>query len=191
MNCPVCQKEIQNDLSVCFACGAMKNDSVREELAVKVTSSGRKQLPAIPQIIPQFSPLVVTETMSNANLKNPKFNSPGNSKIEFAASAPAKIPNLVEFQPKKRRDSRMAAATAKFSAKTRRSETGNKRKARRRGRADNRGNRRPAVDERRNADSYRASKSESAKRAGTHRKITANFHRHAGNRRWGRKEFRD
>ena len=35
MNCPVCNKELASTLSICLGCGAMKNDSVREELEVK------------------------------------------------------------------------------------------------------------------------------------------------------------
>ncbi len=35
MNCPVCHKEIASTLSICPSCGAMMNDSVRQELEVK------------------------------------------------------------------------------------------------------------------------------------------------------------
>lgn len=40
MNCPVCQRSLAPTLSICPACGAMMNDSVREELESKI-SSGR------------------------------------------------------------------------------------------------------------------------------------------------------
>ena len=38
MNCPVCQRSLAPTLSICPACGAMKNDSVREELESKISS---------------------------------------------------------------------------------------------------------------------------------------------------------
>lgn len=40
MNCPVCARELAATLSICPSCGAMMNDSVREELETKI-SSGR------------------------------------------------------------------------------------------------------------------------------------------------------
>ena len=36
MNCPVCKRSLAPTLSICYACGAMVNDSVREELQPKV-----------------------------------------------------------------------------------------------------------------------------------------------------------
>lgn len=38
MNCPVCQRSLAPVLSICPGCGAMMNDSVREELELKLTS---------------------------------------------------------------------------------------------------------------------------------------------------------
>jgi uncharacterized RDD family membrane protein YckC len=35
MKCPVCQRELAPTLSICLTCGAMRNDSVREELQLK------------------------------------------------------------------------------------------------------------------------------------------------------------
>lgn len=37
MNCPSCNRNLASTLSVCFSCGTMLNDSVREELALKIT----------------------------------------------------------------------------------------------------------------------------------------------------------
>lgn len=37
MKCTVCQRELAPDLSMCVRCGAMKNDSVREELEMSLT----------------------------------------------------------------------------------------------------------------------------------------------------------
>src|SRR5262249_28974449 len=36
MNCPVCNRQLAPTLSICFTCGAMVHDSVREELQTKV-----------------------------------------------------------------------------------------------------------------------------------------------------------
>ena len=38
MNCPVCKRSLAPTLSICFACGAMVNDSVREELETTIVS---------------------------------------------------------------------------------------------------------------------------------------------------------
>jgi uncharacterized RDD family membrane protein YckC len=40
MKCQVCDRDFAAELSICPKCGAMINDTVREELAVKVTPSG-------------------------------------------------------------------------------------------------------------------------------------------------------
>lgn len=36
MTCPVCKRELEPTLSICYACGAMVNDTVREELESKI-----------------------------------------------------------------------------------------------------------------------------------------------------------
>jgi len=36
MNCPVCNRLLAPTLSICFTCGAMVHDSVREELQTKI-----------------------------------------------------------------------------------------------------------------------------------------------------------
>src|SRR5262245_29023581 len=36
MNCPVCNRQLAPTLSICFTCGAMVHDSVREELQTKI-----------------------------------------------------------------------------------------------------------------------------------------------------------
>ena len=41
MNCPVCKRSLAPTLSICFACGAMVNDSVREELQTKIAAPAR------------------------------------------------------------------------------------------------------------------------------------------------------
>ena len=55
MNCPVCKRELAPTLSICLTCGAMMNDTVREELETKIAR------PTVPQIsrseIPEFEPI--------------------------------------------------------------------------------------------------------------------------------------
>lgn len=41
MNCPVCNKSLAPTLSICPSCGAMMNDSVREELMEKLVTASR------------------------------------------------------------------------------------------------------------------------------------------------------
>lgn len=38
MKCPVCARDLAPTLSICLTCGAMRDDSVREELQTKITS---------------------------------------------------------------------------------------------------------------------------------------------------------
>ncbi len=45
MNCPVCKRDLAPTLSICLTCGAMMNDSVREELECKVIPSGELRRP--------------------------------------------------------------------------------------------------------------------------------------------------
>jgi uncharacterized RDD family membrane protein YckC len=51
MNCPVCTRDLASTLSICPSCGAMMNDTVREELEAKITS-GRLR-PTQPSIEPK------------------------------------------------------------------------------------------------------------------------------------------
>lgn len=48
MNCPSCERNLASTLSVCPSCGTMMNDSIREELAVKITP-----LPKNPDTLPR------------------------------------------------------------------------------------------------------------------------------------------
>ena len=55
MNCPVCKRELAPTLSICFTCGAMVNDSVREELETKIARPCVSQIPR--SEIPKFEPI--------------------------------------------------------------------------------------------------------------------------------------
>ncbi|HEX6127300.1 MAG TPA: hypothetical protein VFZ23_18155, partial [Pyrinomonadaceae bacterium] len=39
MMCPVCKRDLAPTLSICLTCGAMINDTVREELETKISKS--------------------------------------------------------------------------------------------------------------------------------------------------------
>src|SRR5688572_6333188 len=39
MMCPVCKRDLAPTLSICLTCGAMINDTVREELETKISRS--------------------------------------------------------------------------------------------------------------------------------------------------------
>src|SRR5262249_31262552 len=57
MNCPVCNRTLAPTLSICLTCGAMMNDSVREELQTRVGIPVRaSELPAPPQVHIQEPP---------------------------------------------------------------------------------------------------------------------------------------
>ncbi|HMT09751.1 MAG TPA: RDD family protein [Pyrinomonadaceae bacterium] len=94
MNCPVCDRDLVATLSICPSCGAMMNDSVREEMAVKVMPSGdldrRISMPSEPLAPP---PVFVK--------KNPFAVPPPaireSTTAELAVSKTS--PTLVDFQP--------------------------------------------------------------------------------------------
>src|SRR5580765_3873631 len=56
MNCPVCNRTLAPTLSICLTCGAMMNDSVREELQTKIGATAPKRIVAAPPVAPLVSP---------------------------------------------------------------------------------------------------------------------------------------
>lgn len=94
MTCPVCKRELAPTLSICLTCGAMMNDSVREELETKITSNSgelnrKKSLPNPPQ--PEF--------LSGATTSNEAAVT-GNKTLTSELSRKHTSPTLVEFQSK-------------------------------------------------------------------------------------------
>lgn len=67
MNCPVCKRELAPTLSICFTCGAMVNDTVREELKTKIAPvaahSGNLPSKKLPTPVPQIPTPVVLEEL--------------------------------------------------------------------------------------------------------------------------------
>ena len=93
MNCPVCDRSLAPTLSICPACGAMMNDSVREELQPKITSgplarpSATPQMPVANRPAPQRPPMIAQPQMQ-------KHQETG------GLHASKTSPTLVEFQNK-------------------------------------------------------------------------------------------
>jgi uncharacterized RDD family membrane protein YckC len=105
MNCPVCKRSLAPTLSICFACGAMVNDSVREELQTKIGIGQPKT-----ESRPILSKALTMEPKNEADA--PQSVSPVPVKREIARptpplkrdtnrlNGPKTSPTLVEFQTK-------------------------------------------------------------------------------------------
>ncbi len=111
MKCQVCNRDLAHTLSICPTCGAMINDTVREELQPKVATSGN---------LPKFEPAAITVTETRPYVERPNRYAvppPASTvlppdrpaaaiavpakRIETAGLAVAKTsPTLVEFQNK-------------------------------------------------------------------------------------------
>ena len=101
MNCPVCKRSLAPTLSICFACGAMVNDSVREELQTKIAAPARRHEPQ-PQIEAIISePPVIETPVAAVPLKReiPRPTPPLKRETN-PLSGPKTSPTLVEFQNK-------------------------------------------------------------------------------------------
>lgn len=94
MNCPVCNRNNAVTLSICPSCGAMINDSVREELKLNTSSSAKRvnlekkgNMPVSNKLNQQTN---FAELPKSSDLKSPS---------KEINSTPT-TPNLVEFHPK-------------------------------------------------------------------------------------------
>lgn len=106
MMCPVCKRELAPTLSICFTCGAMVNDTVREELETKIERiSGPLRKPPVTELsenrkedngLPQESSSLADD---DRNLPAPNAVSvPRSRTMEFPTKPTS--PTLVDFQPK-------------------------------------------------------------------------------------------
>jgi len=96
MNCPVCERSLAPTLSICPTCGAMRNDTVREELQTKITSGplpGAIPKPDVPLRRPQ-PPVRATVTPPPVPARSPVKT------ITAGLVAPKTSPTLVDFQNK-------------------------------------------------------------------------------------------
>lgn len=94
MNCPVCDRDLVATLSICPSCGAMMNDSVREELAAKITPSGQlnRSIPVPSE--PLIPPPVYFEKNRFA-VPPPAIRESATAELSVSKTSPT----LVEFQP--------------------------------------------------------------------------------------------
>ena len=100
MNCPVCKRSLAPTLSICFACGAMVNDSVREELQTKISA------PTARPVAEQAEPLPATEisapmpapAMAAPVKREIPRPSPPMKRVTSPLNGPKTSPTLVEFQ---------------------------------------------------------------------------------------------
>jgi len=100
MNCPVCARSLAETLSICPSCGAMKDDSVREELQTKITQgvpvrSSAAVAVAAPSPLVERKPLAPRPAMIASQAVAPAM------KVQTAELvAPKTSPTLVGFQAK-------------------------------------------------------------------------------------------
>lgn len=88
MNCPVCERILAPTLSICPSCGAMMNDTVREELQSKITTGVIQRI----ELSPSPKPLTEKPVIKAA---------PPIRRVETGELTTAKTsPTLVEFQNK-------------------------------------------------------------------------------------------
>ena len=92
MNCPVCDRILAPALSICPACGAMMNDTVREELQSMIMRGNSARI----------EPKAEGPTVSSQSPLRPRMISQPVAKQQATANlSPAKTsPTLVEFQNK-------------------------------------------------------------------------------------------
>jgi len=82
MNCPVCNRSLAPTLSICLTCGAMMNDSVREELQKKISSS--------PPDAPKATCSSVPYEVKSYAAPEPKKHVPADI-MQFTLSAPKPV----------------------------------------------------------------------------------------------------
>lgn len=108
MTCPVCKRELAPTLSICFTCGTMVKDTVREELETKI---GRISHPLDRRIAEKAEPMILAKPNEvPAPVRSPVESRFSDGKIgtpnETQRSATAELakkhtnPTLVDFQPK-------------------------------------------------------------------------------------------
>ncbi|CAN5726612.1 hypothetical protein BH24ACI3_BH24ACI3_14980 [soil metagenome] len=100
MNCPVCKRELAPTLSICLTCGAMMNDTVREELAGKIgRTSGELRKPAEAELMESALP---TKAKCEATIASSPQMTIVPQKKTLTADLPVKTTSqtLVDFQAK-------------------------------------------------------------------------------------------
>ena len=107
MNCPECNRSNAVTLSICPSCGAMINDSVREELRDKISPIVKKinleRTPLIPNKIetPAPAPYKPVQQMAIPKPQIPVLEKSVEKTITMELAVKPTAPTLVEFQNKK------------------------------------------------------------------------------------------
>ena len=101
--CPVCKRDLAPTLSICFTCGAMVNDSVREELETKIgrVSGNLERLPAVSETVAKSTKpaeRLPIKTEIKASLEPAEVRATRGETSEFGRKKTS--PTLVGFQPK-------------------------------------------------------------------------------------------
>ncbi len=96
MNCPVCERSLAPTLSICPTCGAMMNDTVREELQSKITAGTVAAIaePKPERVAAPSPKLYKTPAPASVPAHIPQRVQTAN------LTAPKTSPTLVEFQHK-------------------------------------------------------------------------------------------
>ncbi len=112
MNCPVCDRNLAPTLSICPSCGAMMNDSVREELQTKITPSAKLRRiemsvasdPLLaepkPVLAPPPRPMILEQIPAPVHNAAPARPEPAKMVVTADLTPKATSPTLVEFQNK-------------------------------------------------------------------------------------------
>src|SRR4051794_5441617 len=118
MNCPVCTRDLAPTLSICPSCGAMMNDSVREEMELKITSGRLRATPAHPEAAPLAMKFIEEPVQAKVEAAPPRVEIKKDPVVRESAipvpdpsrvrrretadlGAPKTSPTLVEFKTQK------------------------------------------------------------------------------------------
>ena len=106
MNCPVCNRNNEVTLSICPSCGAMINDSVREDLKDKITpivtplATERREKLFVPNKLPNPPAMVKINPPFAASLPKPSVEKRVEKPVTMEITVKTTMPTLVEFQNK-------------------------------------------------------------------------------------------
>lgn len=106
MMCPVCKRDLAPTLSICLTCGAMMNDTVREELETKISAAPpprikppkQKLAPPNPPLVPERSPKI-EQPPATVIASPPKPIAPRYNTNDLRVKKTS--PTLVAFETKK------------------------------------------------------------------------------------------
>src|SRR4030095_15760882 len=102
MMCPVCKRDLAPTLSICMTCGAMVNDTVREELETKISRTPAPAASNSGGASPQRKAAAPRSKIEAPKPMVPLPAKPLSTRFETGGLPPKKTSKtLVEFQTKK------------------------------------------------------------------------------------------